>query len=198
MFDPLGERQRVRPLYLTGCAPAAVSSLKTSIIPPPPDFLVDDNTVDLMHIDPEDRTALDLEQIQEQFMDVPFFAALTPLQQLHCCRSICLVSVQAGQRLYDVGDPGDSFYVTVHGKLRMEKLAHTGAVISTLPLRVGDSFGDKEMTNHEANNTNVHHGDELGRRTNRVVADADSQVLPGPELGAAWAVRWFCARVALH
>ena len=67
-----------------------VANLQSIITHAPPGFSPDDNVLVCLEVDAVDRTEAQHEVILEQFVEVEFFASLSPLQQLQCCQSVAL------------------------------------------------------------------------------------------------------------
>ena len=156
-----------------------ISNLHSIIAQSPPEFCIGNETLKYLGMGPNDRSEEQLEAMLEQFMEIGFFAELPPLQQLQCCQSLGILRIKAGQVLYEQGDPGDNFYVAVRGGMAVTGGEGGGQV--ELPLGVGDSFGEHEMTRfRETNQEDIDSTNAVaedvsdGKRTTRVHARVDS------------------------
>ena len=77
--------------------------------------------------------------------EVPFFALLDDQERAMLAERLDLVTVPAGQVLYNAGDPGDSIYVVRSGEVEIFFKNDTGDRIVLETARAGDFFGETSL-----------------------------------------------------
>jgi uncharacterized membrane protein len=81
----------------------------------------------------------------EMLAEVPFFALLDDQERATLAERLDLVTVPAGQALYNAGDPGDSLYVVRSGEVELFFKNDTGDKIVLETARAGDFFGETSL-----------------------------------------------------
>jgi uncharacterized membrane protein len=81
----------------------------------------------------------------EMLAEVPFFALLDDQERATLAERLDLVTVPAGQVLYNAGDPGDSLYVVRSGEVELFFKNDTGDKIVLETARAGDFFGETSL-----------------------------------------------------
>jgi uncharacterized membrane protein len=77
--------------------------------------------------------------------EVPFFALLDDQERATLAERLDVVTVPAGQILYNAGDPGDSIYVVRSGAVEIFFKNDTGDRILLETARAGDFFGETSL-----------------------------------------------------
>ncbi len=99
--------------------------------------------------------AKDLETLLKQ---VPLFANLPPEELVHLAGTGQFLALNAGQVVFSEGDPGDSAYVILDGKVNILRSGAAEVVIASL--RRGEIFGELALLDGEPRSaTAVAHGD---------------------------------------
>ena len=81
----------------------------------------------------------------DMLAEVPFFALLDDQERATLAERLDLVTVPAGQVLYNAGDPGDSLYVVRSGEVEIFFKNDTGERIVLETARTGDFFGETSL-----------------------------------------------------
>jgi CRP/FNR family transcriptional regulator, cyclic AMP receptor protein len=81
----------------------------------------------------------------DMLAEVPFFALLDDQERATLAERLDLVTVPAGQTLYNAGDPGDSLYVVRSGEVELFFKNDTGERIVLETARTGDFFGETSL-----------------------------------------------------
>ena len=87
--------------------------------------------------------------------EVPFFTFLDEHEREDLARVVHVVSVPAGQTLFDYGDPGDSLYVIRSGAVEVFFKDDTGTRILLETARAGDFFGELSLLDGGARTASV-------------------------------------------
>jgi uncharacterized membrane protein len=81
----------------------------------------------------------------DMLAEVPFFALLDDQERATLAERLDVVTVPAGQILYNAGDPGDSIYVVRSGAVEIFFKNDTGDRILLETARAGDFFGETSL-----------------------------------------------------
>jgi CRP/FNR family transcriptional regulator, cyclic AMP receptor protein len=81
----------------------------------------------------------------DMLAEVPFFALLDDQERATLAERLDVVTVPAGQTLYNAGDPGDSIYVVRSGEVELFFKNDTGDKIVLETARSGDFFGETSL-----------------------------------------------------
>lgn len=81
----------------------------------------------------------------EMLAEVPFFSLLDDQERATLAERLDLVTVPAGQVIYNAGDPGDSLYVVRSGEVEIFFKNDTGDKIVLETARAGDFFGETSL-----------------------------------------------------
>ena len=87
--------------------------------------------------------------------EVPFFTFLDEQEREALARVVHVVSVPAGQTLFEYGDPGDSLYVIRSGAVEVFFKDDTGTRILLETARAGDFFGELSLLDGGARTASV-------------------------------------------
>jgi CRP/FNR family cyclic AMP-dependent transcriptional regulator len=91
----------------------------------------------------------------EMLQNVPFFALLDDQERTTLAERIDVVTVAAGETLFNRGDPGDSMYVVRRGVVEMWFKNDTGERLVLETAREGDFFGEISLLDGGARNTSA-------------------------------------------
>jgi CRP-like cAMP-binding protein len=72
----------------------------------------------------------------------PLFGVLEPAERLELADKMREVVLEAGQLLFSRGDPGDSIYLVMEGRIRISVLSIDGRELSFAHAETGDVFGE--------------------------------------------------------
>ena len=81
----------------------------------------------------------------DHFSKVPLFEALAPSERIALSRAATLRSYRRGERFVTQGQPGDSFFVLVKGRVAVSILSPEGREIVLSTLAAGDHFGEMAL-----------------------------------------------------
>jgi CRP-like cAMP-binding protein len=79
------------------------------------------------------------------FSKVALFEGLTPADRIALSRAATLRSYRRGERIVTQGQPGDSFFVIVKGRVAVSILSPEGREIVLSTLAAGDHFGEMAL-----------------------------------------------------
>jgi len=83
--------------------------------------------------------------VEDILKGIPFFHSLTPEQLKEMARLGRIQSVEAGQVLFDEGDPGEKLYVILDGSVRVYSTDALGGEIDLATFEAGDFFGEMAL-----------------------------------------------------
>lgn len=83
--------------------------------------------------------------VPELFSKVPLFEGLSPADRASLSRAATLRSFRRGERIVTQGQPGDSFFVIVKGRVAVSILSPEGREIVLSTLLAGDHFGEMAL-----------------------------------------------------
>lgn len=79
------------------------------------------------------------------FSKVPLFEGLAPAERVALSRAAALRTYRRGERIVTQGQPGDSFFVLLKGRLSVSILSPEGREIVLSTLSAGDHFGEMAL-----------------------------------------------------
>jgi CRP-like cAMP-binding protein len=83
--------------------------------------------------------------VPELFSNVALFEGLSPADRASLSRAAALRSFRRGERIVTQGQPGDSFFVIVKGRVAVSILSPEGREIVLSTLLAGDHFGEMAL-----------------------------------------------------
>ncbi len=83
--------------------------------------------------------------VPDLFSKVALFEGLAPADRIALARAATLRSYRRGERIVTQGQPGDSFFVLVKGRVAVSILSPEGREIVLSTLAAGDHFGEMAL-----------------------------------------------------
>ena len=83
--------------------------------------------------------------VPDLFSKVPLFEGLSPADRIAISRAAALRTYRRGERIVTQGQPGDSFFVLVKGRVAVSILSPEGREVVLSTLSTGDFFGEMAL-----------------------------------------------------
>ncbi len=83
--------------------------------------------------------------VSDLFSKVPLFEGLPPADRVALAKAATLRSYRRGERIVTQGQPGDSFFVLVKGRVAVSILSPEGREVVLSTLSAGDHFGEMAL-----------------------------------------------------
>ena len=83
--------------------------------------------------------------VPDLFSKVPLFEGLSPADRIALSRAATVRSYRRGERIVTQGQPGDSFFVLVKGRVAVSILSPEGREVVLSTLSTGDYFGEMAL-----------------------------------------------------
>jgi CRP-like cAMP-binding protein len=83
--------------------------------------------------------------VPDLFSKVALFEGLAPADRLAVSRAVALRTYRRGERIVTQGQPGDSFFVLVKGRVSVSIMSPEGREIVLSTLLAGDHFGEMAL-----------------------------------------------------
>ncbi len=117
--------------------------------------------------------------VQEILDELPLLALLPPETQELVRSAFTSVTVPFGTEIVREGEPGDAYFVIVHGRARVVKRGQDGKELSLNVLRRGDGFGEMGLLDAATRAVTVRASSEVELlRLDKVIFDAIVRVRP--------------------
>ena len=128
-----------------------------------PDYLritgaLEDEVVTVLDKPARDRTVTELVLARSLFLETPFFLALHyKMLQDVCCKNMTIRTAKADEVLFNAGDDGSEYFITIKGKVRVllkgddargKAAGYVRDPKKDIILKAGSSFGEIAITSY--------------------------------------------------
>jgi CRP/FNR family cyclic AMP-dependent transcriptional regulator len=93
--------------------------------------------------------------VMELFSKVPLFEGLPPAERLSLAHAVTLKTYRRGETIVRQGQPGESFFVIVHGRVAVTILSPDGREVVLNTLGEGDHFGEMALLDDSPRSASV-------------------------------------------